>query len=101
MGKAARWAFTNRKSVCRSTAVSIKREQDPDFQHQRQSSQFCFMVKKLGALRKAFLTNYRHSSIAAYAGMLLKLRWPERISNKELWLAGNDQPRTYHLTNMQ
>ncbi|CAH8288350.1 unnamed protein product [Heterobilharzia americana] len=57
------------------------------------------MVQRLGASREAFPTNYKHTSSTAnaYAHSILKIRWPERISNKELWL-GNE-PITNPSTN--
>ncbi|CAH8603641.1 unnamed protein product [Heterobilharzia americana] len=58
------------------------------------------MVQRLGALRKAFPVNYRHSSTTAYAGSLLKIRWIAR-KNKQQGTLGTNQPRTYHATNMQ
>ncbi|CAH8646314.1 unnamed protein product [Heterobilharzia americana] len=93
----ARQAFISLKPVWRSSALSMMREQDPDFQHQLQSSQCSCMAERLGALRKGFPTNYRHSSRTFYAVSILKIRWPERISNKELWERTNQEPITQQI----
>ncbi|CAH8455901.1 unnamed protein product [Heterobilharzia americana] len=61
----ARQDFISLKPVWKSSALSTRREEDPDFQHQHQSSQCFCMAQRLGALRKAFPINYRHSSITA------------------------------------
>ncbi|CAH8570923.1 unnamed protein product [Heterobilharzia americana] len=58
------------------------------------------MVERLGASRKGFPINYRHSSTTAYAGSLLKIRWIAR-KNKQQGALGTNQLRSYRSTNMQ
>ncbi|CAH8627289.1 unnamed protein product [Heterobilharzia americana] len=56
------------------------------------------MVQRLGALRKGFPINYRHSPTTAYAGSLLKIRWIARKNKQQGTVAGwqrtNQEPIT-------
>ncbi|CAH8532918.1 unnamed protein product [Heterobilharzia americana] len=69
----ARQAFISLKPVWRSSALHSACGTRYGFSTPTSSQCFC-MVERLGALRKGFPINYRHSSTTAYAGSLLKIR---------------------------
>ncbi|CAH8508683.1 unnamed protein product [Heterobilharzia americana] len=80
IGKTERQVFLHHSEISVEiycTAPTIKREQHQDFQQLFSQVSQCFhvMVERIGVLRKAFPTNYRHSSTAAtYAHSILKIR---------------------------
>ncbi|CAH8640496.1 unnamed protein product [Heterobilharzia americana] len=72
----ARQAFIRLKPVWRSSALSMKRERDLDFQHQCQISAPIWF-RDLARYEGDFQQTTDIHQKTAYAGSLLKLRWPE------------------------
>ncbi|CAH8869001.1 unnamed protein product [Trichobilharzia szidati] len=89
----ARNTFINLKPIWKSSSLSLHQQQNSDFQYKRQVSQFFFTDQKLG---QCVTKNISNSLLQTFINncllSILKIRWPERITNKKLWEKTKQEP---------
>nr|CAH8846296.1 unnamed protein product [Trichobilharzia regenti] len=84
--------ISNLKPIWKSSSLSINNKIQSDFQYKRQASQFFYTDQKLGVRVTKNISKRLQTFINSFLHSILKIRWPERITNKELWEQTKQEP---------